>query len=274
MLLRLRQIICWFCIVSAFMIAALLGLPRLVYAQEQASEIRIAQMNIAVWPEYDDPRVLVIYQLKVAEPVEYPFRISFLIPKDADVGMGCEVAESGGHGCRPYRVEDRGEFNELSFEVSSQPTIFMEYYYQPLKRDSNKSFDFFYKPLYPVDNLYIEVQRPLKATEFNTEPVATETYTDNKRFKYHVLKLGSAEKDQPVKVKVSYKKSNPQPSVSRQTDEEARQQSNSQPNVNNIATVFLAVTVVVFGSVIGYQFFAIRRRREKLTKEDHSEQDS
>ncbi|MBI4743435.1 MAG: hypothetical protein HY776_01180 [Actinobacteria bacterium] len=221
--------------------------------------LKIGKLDLSVWPEYDDPRVLVIYNITLKQPYEFPFRIKFLIPKDAFIGMACEVTETGGHTCKPTQRVNKGDYDELSYVVQSRPTLFFEYYYNPLKGDTNKSFDFIYKPVYEIDDLKVEVQEPLKSTNFKLEPPSTESSTDSAGFKLNLYGFKSVKKDQPIGIKVSYTKSDPNPSVEKKKDQTGGGQT-SAPGAaasgsgtgNNTLIIVLGIIAIVSVFFSGY----------------------
>lgn len=221
-------------------------------------DLKMSKLDLSVWPEYDDPRVLVIYNVTLKQPLKFPFRVKYLIPKDAFIGMACEVTETGGHTCKPTQRVNKGDYDELSYVVQSRPTLFFEYYYNPLKGDTNKSFDFIYKPVYEIDDLKVEVQEPLKATNFKLDPLSTESSTDSAGFKYDLYGFKSVKKDQPIGIKVSYTKSDPKPSVEKKQDQGGATQSapgaatSGATNSNNILIIILAIVAIVSVFFSGY----------------------
>ena len=49
------------------------------------SPVPLEILNIALWPEYDQPEVLIIYRGQIAEDVPLPAQVSFDLPADVDV---------------------------------------------------------------------------------------------------------------------------------------------------------------------------------------------
>jgi hypothetical protein len=63
------------------LLVVLLCLPALSsHAQEPVS---LSTFNVALWPEYDQPTLLVIYKGQIAPQVSLPAEITFRIPSQA-----------------------------------------------------------------------------------------------------------------------------------------------------------------------------------------------
>lgn len=184
-------------------------------ASAKTAAISYSQIKISVWPEYDDPRVLVIMEPVLAGSVKLPAKVTFMVPKGASVNMACEITESGAHSCRPLQVASNGRYDRVSFLVTSRRTLFFEYYYDAFGGGSapDKKFTFNYVPTHGVGSLSIDVQRPLKATNFALDPPPQRTASDQKDFTYYRYNYTSIPQDKPISVSVAYTKTDPNPSV-------------------------------------------------------------
>ena len=67
---------------TSLLLILLLALPTVAAAQEAP---RLVSLDIKLWPEYDKPSMLVIYDFKVEEGTTLPARLEFHIPADASV---------------------------------------------------------------------------------------------------------------------------------------------------------------------------------------------
>jgi len=180
---------------------------------------RYSQIKLSIWPEYDDPRVLVIMEPVLASTVTLPATVSFLLPRGARVNMACEVTEGGGHNCRPLRTERKGKFDKVSYLVTSRRTLFFEYYYDARLSGPDKRFTFDYVPTYAADRLAVEVQRPLKARAFSVSPPAKDVFTDNQGFRYFRYEIDGIRPGRRLSWTVGYTKPEPQPSVTKNVED-------------------------------------------------------
>jgi hypothetical protein len=152
-----------------------------------------------------------------------PREVSFWIPEGAQVnlitGMGTASAELVS---QPYTLEPdplRPGWALLTSEFDSAH-FFYEYYYAGLESDpvhpERISFDFIFSSPHPVESILVELQQPLEAVDFSSEPrAASERQDPRYGFSYHLLEPGSLSAGQALAVRVSYTKSNPAPSIAR-----------------------------------------------------------
>jgi hypothetical protein len=198
-------------------------LPQAGGLQEE-TPASIQQLRLQVMPEYDDPRVLVIGQGRLGGGMSGATReVSFWIPEGAQVnliiGMGSTSAELVS---QPYTLEPdplRPGWALLTSEFDNAH-FFYEYYYAGLESDpahpERISFNFIFSSPLPVESILVELQQPLEAVDFSSQPRAASQRQDPRYgFSYHLLERGSLSAGQDLAVQVSYTKSNPAPSIAR-----------------------------------------------------------
>lgn len=190
-------------------------LPKMAAAQE---EPQIQQLRIQVMPEFDDPRVLVIVQGRMSGT--FPQSTTFLLPAGAQINQMATIDVTTGqtmpqeYTTLPDVTDPR--WTRVTYELDGAH-FFYEFYYNPLNNESDKQFSYFFKSLLPVADLQVEVQEPLKASNFALAPAAVTTRVDGQfGFTYHQFQLGSLPAGQDVTIEVSYTKTDPAPSVSRE----------------------------------------------------------
>lgn len=181
----------------------------------EAGGLSVSTMKVSIWPEYDDPRVLVIYQADLDDSVQLPADVTFNLPKGAEIGMACEVDVSGGHACKPFKLVDQGGYQSLTYSVEAQRKIFFEYYYDAFPAgETSRSFDLSVLPAFPVGELTLEVQEPARSTDFTVAPAFPEQSQDSQGLVYHLQRLSSPPVGEPIDLAVSYTKQDDRPSVS------------------------------------------------------------
>lgn len=67
--------------------------PSFVSAQ---NDVTIASMTVQLWPEYDQPSMLVIADFQLTATTALPTKLTFKIPKDANLIAVATVASDGG----------------------------------------------------------------------------------------------------------------------------------------------------------------------------------
>lgn len=225
-----------------------------------AAALSATQMKVSVWPEYDDPRVLVINQADLDPNVQLPTDVTFNIPKGAEIGMACEVDSGGGHACKPYQLVDKGDYQSVTYKVEAQKKVFLEYYYDAFAAGTpQRTFDFSHRPGFPVANTTIEVQEPLRSTGFAVDPALAQTTTDSEGLTYHQQDFANLPVDQPFTVNVTYSKADDNTSVKPKDDaavaEAAASGLPAAGGGSNNTALFIVLAVIAFGTLLfgGYK---------------------
>ncbi len=199
----------------------LLGLAALsflvVASPVRAEEpLKIKTMDVSVWPEYDQAGVLVQYQGNLAAKADKtnPQELNFLVPKGAGVGAACGIQSDGNHTSETWKESEAADgLTQITFKVT-EPQFHVEYYYNPLPTSTDKKFSFSYTASLPADEVDLDVQHPLKATNFVLTPDAPNTHQAQDGFTYHAYAFKQVTAGQKLSTDVAYTKTDPQPSVS------------------------------------------------------------
>ncbi len=183
--------------------------------------VQIQQLRVQVMPEFDDPRVLVIVQGRLAETdLTFPLDLTFRLPREAQINqMATMDIVSGGTTSQPFEsAPDPEDARGLLVTYSlDNAHFFYEYYYDPIVGEVDKHFDFAFSSLYPVQNLLLEVQQPRTASNFGLVPPAAGTRTDDSLgLAYHQINVGPLAAGAETTLTVSYAKADPLPSISRE----------------------------------------------------------
>ncbi|KNZ70615.1 hypothetical protein Tfer_0799 [Thermincola ferriacetica] len=207
------------------LVTVLSFIPAAAWAGDEQMEFK--NLKVSVWPEYDDPRVLVILEGTMVNASDSPFKgeVKWNIPKgkDLEIGMACEIV-NGGHSCQPYEQKDKGDWIELTWKTTrsiapgEEYPVFLEYYYNPIEGSVDKKFTFSYQPSYKIDSLTVSVQQPLKAENFKIDPAPSSTNTDSGGFVNHNYVYSNQTPNNKITLNVSYKKADPKPSVEKQVN--------------------------------------------------------
>ncbi len=214
----------------AFGALALITLAAPAFAMAQTPE-RITNLDISVWPEFDDPRVLVQYDGNLAAQNDYPREISFYIPTSAVLTATAYQDESQQFlNTDPATVTDAGNgLKRVTFKVP-KPHFHLEYYDDAIKGTPDKSLAFAYTALSPADSVQIQVQQPLKADNFKIAPAAALISEGMHDFKYHIFNYTSIAADQELKLQINYTKADPKPSLQNVVPPETAPQTNAADN--------------------------------------------
>ncbi len=142
-----------------------------VKAQSSSS---LASMTIALWPEYDRPAVLVIYRGEVAPEVSLPATVRFELP--ATVSQMHAVAHWSENTNTLVNLDDfhleatpQGKLLTLTTPVRG---FHVEYYVNDLLsfQGDTRIIRYVFTAPVTIANFSFEVQQPVDATDFTSEP--------------------------------------------------------------------------------------------------------
>ena len=191
-------------------ILVLISLFVSAFAQVPSKDLKISYMEIDIWPEYDQPSVLVIFRVSFSSITSFPARVSLRIP--ASAGDPYSVAMKDLDGMLydlEYSVVYDGAWNKIEFVTSSQDMQieFYEPYYQA--SDITRAYDFAWISDYPIDDLVVIVQKPKFATIMSTLPDAGKgVLNEDDGLTYYSMDFNSIDQGATVDVQLSYIKTN------------------------------------------------------------------
>jgi hypothetical protein len=166
----------------------------------------LATLDVALWPEYDRPEVLVIYRGQFAADVTLPVAVEWRIPASAG-GPSAVAALDPDEGLvnQPNTTRIEGDWLVTSFELST-PGFQVEYYAPYVASGDNRSFDFTYPGDYPVTVFTLEAQVPPTAQGFALDPPADSVIEDSDGLTYHQAEAGPLAEGESASWTLSYAK--------------------------------------------------------------------
>jgi hypothetical protein len=175
-------------------------------------DLTIGRMKIAIWPEYDDPGVLVIYDGRFADSSRFPLKTSFFLPKDAVISDACSLSPKGQHFCQLYETVNKGEFNEVTLFLPF-PNFYLSFHtYPDGGKTDNKAIDYRVRTNHTIETLEMDIQQPLRSTMFNISP-ASEDASVIKGFNHFEYTYSPVSRGDDKLFKIAYSKKDRLPSV-------------------------------------------------------------
>lgn len=227
-----------------------------------ANETKVQFMNVEIWPEYDDPRVLVIYSGALEPGLATPRDFSFLVPTGAEIHMAGAIDENRAHIHGLLETRSRGDgLTEVSYSLPN-PNFYMEFYYDPLGDGELRDFSYPLVSPFPISQLRVSVQHPRRADGFAVAPGATQAIQDDQGFSYHVITLDSLAAGESRAVSVRYRKSDRDPSVVAQDAPGA--EGSDKPATKSI----LSFSALLLVGVVGYGIFTTTQKRARRAAQE------
>jgi hypothetical protein len=152
-----------------WLILVLLGLMVYPSAVGAQGGTKLKSVNVELWPEYDQPSMLVIHEFVVDPSTALPVQILMRFPKGANL-TAVAYFENSLINAEFSGPEEQGIWQTVVLNVKSYAPHRIEYY-QPITRDGNKrDFSFRWLGDYAADEFHVTVQLPADSTTVVTEP--------------------------------------------------------------------------------------------------------
>ncbi len=185
------------------LVAMLLGSIAQANAQ-QATGLEIQQLQVDLWPQYDDPRLLVIYKGTLAAPPDQPLR--FPIPAGAKVNAVAHLNQQGGLINEPWKSEPSGDLQMITFTPETA-RFQLEYYVDVIGPGPDRSFTVDIDlDGQSVKDLGIGVQQPAGASNLQGEPALSGPVTGFQGLSYFSRQVENVQPGQTVRQTVTYTK--------------------------------------------------------------------
>jgi hypothetical protein len=198
------------CALASLLLIAIL--PTVVFAQ---ASFTLPAVEIDLWPEYDDPGVLVIYHITLPGDVSLPAQFNLRIPAEAGAPNAVAARQPDGSLINAsYQQKTSGAWNNLAITATT-PELQVEYYDPNLKKDAQRrNYAFEWPGDYAVQALTVQVQQPAGASQVQISPddFGSGT-TQGDGLVYYTENIGPVPSGEPFKIQVSYDKASDDPTV-------------------------------------------------------------
>ncbi len=157
--------------------------------------------DLRLWPEYDDPGLLVIVSGTFAEGTALPLQAAFPIPAGARNIQATYLDDQGSLINRPFEVKD----GKLTYELPTRGFHY-EYYVDSAASGNERNLEYDYVAPYAVNALRVAVQQPARSSSFTLSPAAENTETGTDGLTYHVLSRRNLAAGETLGLGIKYSK--------------------------------------------------------------------
>ncbi|HEX21089.1 MAG TPA: hypothetical protein ENH19_00360, partial [Actinobacteria bacterium] len=175
---RLKQLTIF---ISTIIIILLVPVTALAQSANETSTVpptKLSLLKVSFWPEYDRQSVLGIYKGELKNSASVPATVKILIPKGAKVSSTAAIDPDGkfqyDRAWATHKVTPGTDYDILTYETI-YPRFQTELYYQQLGTDKQRNLNLTFKTSMVSDNLQVEIQKPLRATDFKITPSTSNT---------------------------------------------------------------------------------------------------
>ncbi len=155
---------------------------RALPAAAQGSGIVIDQASLRLWPEYDDPGLLVILSGTFTGTAAFPQQVAFPVPAGARSIQATAVTANGDLLSQPWQIVD----GKLTYSLP-EPTFQIEFYLDRPVSGNQRDVSFALETAYAIKNLAVSLQQPARATGFSATPQPEQSFQGNDGFTYYTI---------------------------------------------------------------------------------------
>jgi len=175
---------------------------------------RLTSLKIDLWPEFDQPAVLVILHAEIAEDVTLPASVSLRIPSSSGGPAAVAYADSADGQLLnlAYQRSDAVDFITLTF--SPPEHSFQVEFYDALRTDAaERNYSYVWPGDLPVDHLSVQVQQPAEASQLSVQPELGAGVVKPDGLTYREADLGAFDEGKTLTIDVRYQKTDPRTSA-------------------------------------------------------------
>lgn len=258
-----------------FVLSILLVMFSLPLPASAQGGITLESVNVQLWPEFDRPDMLVIYDLRVTQDTALPQKLTVRVPAEATVIAVAYEQDSGLFNAPYQEVEAGAGWKQVLLTLETATTYHLEYY-APLTYDGlQRTFDYLWPGDYAVASLAVRVRVPVDTTEMTTDPPMQETASGEDGQAYLQWGSGNLEAGQEVPITVTYIKTSDRLGASNQPLETGAVDENTPGRVslNNYYPYILGGlgVLLIAGGVIYFwqssQGKSVRSKRHRSREE-------
>ncbi len=186
-------------------------------AAAQTEPLVFEDTKLWIYPEYDDPRLLVMLEGRIVD-AQPPLDIRFLVPEAAEMYSAGSMSPDGEYSGGPpeRQTSSIAGWDEIGYELTT--SVFrVEYYLDSIPKGSEKALSSHFIPLVPISGLRVYVQEPRQSSGFSAQaevsPSAYSQDSDVHGMTLHIFDYLQVEAQQDLAFDLSYTKTNPNPSL-------------------------------------------------------------
>jgi len=169
---------------KCFAVLAVLVALWVSFPAQAQSEVRLSSVSVDIWPEYDQPAVLVIYHISLSPATTFPTTLNLRVPAQADVFAVAIADPVNGLLNTPYDRTVQGSWATLTITANSQD-VQVEYYDALVKNGTARHVVFEWTGDYAVDAFAVALQQPVGATDMVTDPILINSSVGQDGFVYY-----------------------------------------------------------------------------------------
>jgi hypothetical protein len=227
------------------------------FSAQAQSSLTLDSLKISLWSEYDQPSMLVIYDIKLPADTQLPVSLKIPIPMDGNLTA---VAYQRSTDKVPLNAEFAGPVTEdnhqvITIPIKEQATYHVEYYEPLVREGNNRSFRYQWSGAFAVNNLRVEVQLPSDSTTVKSTPMLP--FVPNQEFLNGSVSVGSLKAGETYEMSLNYTRTSETTSV-QSTSSQVTPSETITPNtagrvtLNNLPYILGGIGVLLILGAVYY----------------------
>jgi zinc ribbon protein len=235
--------------------------------------IKLSILQVQLWPEYDQPSMLVISDFKLPDSVKLPVSVSMRIPKDAHLMAVATLSSNKSLLNTDYIGPVVSEnWQTVTIQIQTPTTYHLEYY-QPLSRTGDlRQFAYLWPGDYAIDDISISIRIPPDTTNIVTNPDMKSTKGADGG-DYLIKDFGALGAGQQFPLQVTYTKTSEALSVPQESVQPSQPLGSNTPGrvmLSNYLPYILGVLGVLLLGGASIYLLQSRRKRPSHRQRSHA----
>lgn len=182
------------------LLVGLMGGGSFTAAHAQTTPPVVASLQVGLWPDYDQPAMLVLLTAVLTPDTPLPATMTLPLPPEAELHVVARLNASG------QLVDDvvyTFVDGQLTFTIAN-PGFRVEYYLPHADTADQRDLTWAWATPFAVEQLLITVQQPLAAEGFQLDQTAEEIRANSDGLRYHALPARAVLAGETIAVQMSY----------------------------------------------------------------------
>jgi hypothetical protein len=228
----------------------------------QGPGLAIDQASLRLWPEYDDPGLLVIFSGAFTGTATFPQKVAFPVPAGARGIQATVIAANGDLLSQPWQIVD----GKLTYTLP-EPAFQIEFYLDRPASSNRRDIGFTFETAYPIKNLAVSLQQPARATGFSATPQPEQSLQGSDGFTYYAINRADVAAGARLPFNLRYTKNDQGLSVAQarlDTTAPAPAPGTASPGATSgglpqwLPILLIGLGVAALAGAVGYWFLRVR----------------
>jgi hypothetical protein len=190
---------------KCFSVLAVLVALWVSFPAQAQSEVHLSLVSVNIWPEYDQPAVLVIFHISLSPDTILPTTLNLRVPAQAEVYAVAISDPVNGLLNAPYDRIVQGSWATLTITANAKD-VQVEYYDALVKNGTTRHIVYEWAGDYAIDAFAVTLQQPVGATNMVTDPTLTKSSVSQDGFVYYRSTPQPLAAGQPFTLTADYQK--------------------------------------------------------------------